>query len=104
CLFSRRPRHCSLFPYTTLFRSLLVEGLAERLSRGRTGLVRIRGNTGGEEVLGEAVRPRLETLRKSVSRRSADQLRFVLDLRAVEDRKSTCLNSSHVKISYAVSC
>src|SRR5690606_14514002 len=63
---------------------LLGEGLTERLSRSRTGLVRIRRHAGGEEVLGEAVRPHLETLRKSVSRRSADQLRFILDLGSVK--------------------
>src|SRR5690606_35524392 len=62
---------------------LLGKGLTERLSRCRTGLVRIRRHAGGEEVPGEAVHPRLETLRKSVSRRSADQLRFILDLGSV---------------------
>src|SRR5256885_7553718 len=74
----RRPPRSTLFPYTTLFRSVIAVKqdlpafVEQRLARGRT-----RG-------LG---------------------LRFpVLEQRAAGDRKSTRLNSSHLVISYAVFC
>src|SRR3989442_8632216 len=64
----RRPPRSTLFPYTTLFRSL-----CQRCGRG-TGHLSLRGfapHTGAESR---------------------------------GDRKSTRLNSSHVRISYAVFC
>src|SRR3989442_11819488 len=69
----RRPPRSTLFPYTTLFRS--VEDPEHR----REVRVAVRGGerdqiVGVHEVLGEG------------------------------DRKSTRLNSSHVRISYAVFC
>src|SRR5687768_18038584 len=75
----RRPPRSTLFPYTTLFRSLAADdqdvvgdrrdhGVTGALGSGRRGLV-------GEGAIGEA-----------------------------EDRKSTRLNSSHGYISYAVFC
>src|SRR3989442_7337773 len=66
----RRPPRSTLFPYTTLFRSL----------RGRA--MAARGGGG----------PRL--------RRAVRQL----GQHREADRKSTRLNSSHVRISYAVFC
>src|SRR5258708_24874487 len=74
----RRPPRSTLFPYTTLFRSLVaIEGV--RAERGALG--------GGLNFAleGRARRPR--------PRR-----------RARRDRKSTRLNSSHQIISYAVFC
>src|SRR5207302_8959259 len=68
----RRPPSSTLFPYTTLFRSLPsriaaagLEDISEKLDRG---------------------------------------IRLGLDEGRRLDRKSTRLNSSHVKISYAVFC
>src|SRR5690606_40145866 len=61
----RRPPRSTLFPYTTLFRSLLHHQLGDGASE-RAG--QLHGGLGGL------------------------------------DRKSTRLNSSHVKISYAVFC
>src|SRR5947199_3474941 len=77
----RRPPRSTLFPYTTLFRSLLLpDGL----------LVVPRQLRWRPHLLCQA----LEVL-----------LRFVLDLVGlVGDRKSTRLNSSHLGISYAVFC
>src|SRR5436309_7659192 len=72
----RRPPRSTLFPYTTLFRSVLAD------LRGR-GLVLHRRCGVLDVDVGEGVRPTA----------IADQ-----------DRKSTRLNSSHVKISYAVFC
>src|SRR3712207_7008706 len=84
----RRPPRSTLFPYTTLFRSL---GL-----RGRQGL------TG----LGDAA----QGLRRLVGRPfvvlPATVVELALGLLEVRDadRKSTRLNSSHANISYAVFC
>src|SRR5690606_40860665 len=92
------------FPYTTLFRSLLAElevdclrSLAARIGLGferHPGAVLQRGKAGAfdrlyvdEDVLAAVIR-----------RDKAETARVVEKL---EDRKSTRLNSSHVKISYA---
>src|SRR2546429_8212010 len=80
-LMIRRPPRSTLFPYTTLFRSLY--GLAFT-HRG-----------GGGDVLVEAI---VQDLRKSVDGLGAARGRRGLD------RKSTRLNSSHGYISYAVFC
>src|SRR3712207_7541049 len=75
----RRPPRSTLFPYTTLFRSVVLEPVL------RVPLVRfppvqqVDVETGLEQLLDEAV-PR------------------------GQDRKSTRLNSSHANISYAVFC
>src|SRR5690554_7758846 len=82
----RRPPRSTLFPYTTLFRSgvgtggFAREAPAEVVAVGLAGCVATR-----ELLLGWAVPRR--------SRRST-----------CPDRKSTRLNSSHVRISYAVFC
>src|SRR3712207_6912835 len=87
-LMIRRPPRSTLFPYTTLFRSVFDGELMDRLY------------TAGE------VGVDLE-----VSRVADDQERWVFQgLAIVEqlaigiDRKSTRLNSSHANISYAVFC
>src|SRR5437868_8015288 len=85
-LVSRRPPRPTLFPYTTLFRSL------DALDGG------FRGETGAHR-LGEAMLP------ATVIGEHAIGFEHVAVLAAVgEDRKSTRLNSSHVSISYAVFC
>src|SRR5258707_9921783 len=79
----RRPPRSTLFPYTTLFRSVgychrragpAAHGMAQGAIRARTGC------TGDEEVAPRPGPPR------------------------ARDRKSTRLNSSHANISYAVFC
>src|SRR5690242_21319976 len=74
----RRHPSSTLFPYTTLFRSLGALGAAEH--QQHLGIV------GEPEVC-----PRLGAQRCPVQRRD-------------RDRKSTRLNSSHMSISYAVFC
>src|SRR5688572_30929492 len=71
----RRPPRSTLFPYTTLFRS--VSALQSRDRSGRTS------------------RDHLVWLRPRPA---------VQHLLAPQDRKSTRLNSSHSQISYAVFC
>src|SRR3989442_11074597 len=70
----RRPPRSTLFPYTTLFRSLRPagRGARRRAEVGDPAGATLSPGTGG-------LKPRL-------------------------DRKSTRLNSSHVRISYAVFC
>src|SRR2546430_16787911 len=79
-LMIRRPPRSTLFPYTTLFRSL-----ADRLRHA----LPVRGDS-GHAALAQGVAP-------------VAQMREALE-QAVGDRKSTRLNSSHSQISYAVFC
>src|SRR3712207_7733214 len=80
----RRPPRSTLFPYTTLFRSL-------------RGVV-----VGGGDDRDRARPPcRDDAADRAAARRRA----FHHDAaRATADRKSTRLNSSHANISYAVFC
>src|SRR3712207_6870984 len=78
----RRPPRSTLFPYTTLFRSIIGCG---RGARELTGL-------SDEKVMGREVR---EVLGLDFEG-GADHVGT--------DRKSTRLNSSHANISYAVFC
>src|SRR3712207_7735210 len=86
----RRPPRSTLFPYTTLFRSLL-HPRAARPDQGReAGL--LAGAEGGE------------LLRRRPPGRGAELLEAAHQVGALQDRKSTRLNSSHANISYAVFC
>src|SRR3712207_8702576 len=89
-LMIRRPPRSTLFPYTTLFRSLRPAGL---------GLLRQPGLAGALPV-GRARRAALLSLRRGRLRR--DGARDPGPAR--RDRKSTRLNSSHANISYAAFC
>src|SRR3712207_9266723 len=91
-LMIRRPPRSTLFPYTTLFRSVATEwALLDRVrvakDVGRHG--RPHALQLGMDLLGgrEEVAPRLRGR-----------------LANAGDRKSTRLNSSHANISYAVFC
>src|SRR5258707_8509614 len=79
----RRPPRSTLFPYTTLFRSELLE---HRRDAGRRG-----GGAFGDQLL-----PLRRGLRVGVHDRRVGG--------GDQDRKSTRLNSSHANISYAVFC
>src|SRR5437868_11652992 len=84
----RRPPRSTLFPYTTLFRSL---GLIVRQSRTQARLEPWSPAAPDSPIAEPASR----------STRSQDRQTAVGRTR---DRKSTRLNSSHVSISYAVFC
>src|SRR2546430_12422444 len=71
----RRPPRSTLFPYTTLFRSLGQQSLVESVERSSGDA----GHGGGT-------------------------LEDFLEIVVMIDRKSTRLNSSHSQISYAVFC
>src|SRR5690606_39671766 len=93
-----------LFPYTTLFRS----GLFGRPVARR---VRVRAGDPADRALALEFELRFE-LGEILEFRQWRQLVQALEAEVVEeglggaqqDRKSTRLNSSHVKISYAVFC
>src|SRR5260221_9916320 len=74
----RRPPRSTLFPYTTLFRSVFVP------VKRRVDSFARRGIAGAEEVGGGVLPVAVEVQQG--------------------DRKSTRLNSSHTVISYAVFC
>src|SRR5256885_3655644 len=74
----RRPPRSTLFPYTTLFRSIS------------------RRSLGGAEPPHHPVHRRRRHRARHLARRPARIRR--------QDRKSTRLNSSHLVISYAVFC
>src|SRR5690606_41345820 len=85
----RRPPRPTLFPYTTLFRSL--SGQQFRVGcKDRIGLI--------------ANVPHAEEHRREGAQPDGDHHALEVDTVTHVDRKSTRLNSSHVKISYAVFC
>src|SRR2546427_2264527 len=88
----RRPPRSTLFPYTTLFRSLTAILATPFVGRvavfGSQGWMEIRDRTHPEHPTGWDV--------TVVHRGESPATRL--------DRKSTRLNSSHSQISYAVFC
>src|SRR5207302_10363410 len=78
-LMMRRPPRSTLFPYTTLFRSRIIGGIAASHT---------------------------PTIGFAYDRNKRDDPVWAPIFKScqVSDRKSTRLNSSHVKISYAVFC
>src|SRR5690606_39878888 len=91
----RRPPPPPLFPYTTLFRSIANDPINS--GRGlqllaKAGLIDLKPGVGYKATEDDIVA-------------NPKQLK-ILQVEAVQlvDRKSTRLNSSHVKISYAVFC
>src|SRR5690606_39636150 len=102
-LFLRRPTRSTLFPYTTLFRS---RGLAPGLVLADARLETADG--------GHAIAAIRKISNACLFHVSADGGAAGADMkqagigdsadRGNRDRKSTRLNSSHVKISYAVFC
>src|SRR5687768_17916861 len=85
----RRPPRSTLFPYTTLFRSLITLSKTSNLNFASSG------NGGAPHMAAE--------LFKSVTGAPLTHVPYKGSGPAV-DRKSTRLNSSHGYISYAVFC
>src|SRR3712207_7667512 len=80
----RRPPRSTLFPYTTLFRSVL--------DRGRAA------------VQCCTCRVRLGLLARQLPLTRDKLIQLLAPRQSTRDRKSTRLNSSHANISYAVFC
>src|SRR3712207_8020842 len=87
----RRPPRSTLFPYTTLFRSL-----RHPYKRTEVWLMLEPRPTWSSDLAQRLIGT---TLRRMLDRYA----RYTL-ITAVGDRKSTRLNSSHANISYAVFC
>src|SRR5947209_15608157 len=89
-----RPPRSTLFPYTTLFRSIVASVIVPELmataSRGRAILVSVLSAALGYVLLWVVLEAGKKVFGKKRIR--------------LEDRKSTRLNSSHANISYAVFC
>src|SRR5260221_5997439 len=77
----RRPPRSTLFPYTTLFRSLLII----------TTVAPEPGKRGAQNVA-------------AIDAAVKAGVKHIVFMSGVGDRKSTRLNSSHTVISYAVFC
>src|SRR3712207_7731725 len=82
----RRPPRSTLFPYTTLFRSMNNTDLAAAYRQPAEAVVAALGSDAEHGLPTEEARQRLAQYGPN------------------EDRKSTRLNSSHANISYAVFC
>src|SRR5690606_41394245 len=92
-LLLRRPPRSTLFPYTTLFRS-----------RGQHLVLRRGGVVEGDIAHRRPVDQPHRLVGELQLLDIANQVRAVVAHVVDQDRKSTRLNSSHVKISYAVFC
>src|SRR3712207_7504526 len=90
-LMIRRPPRSTLFPYTTLFRS--IPGTKYNPEIGIFGM----------DVSLSLMRPGYRIAKKRHSQKIGKAHRITRD-EAIKDRKSTRLNSSHANISYAVFC
>src|SRR3712207_8220953 len=94
----RRPPISTLFPYTTLFRSQLLDGV-------RLLLLAPTLSTDSREAFLAEMGDRLAVANIPVLTLSTTIREALSDGPAfIPDRKSTRLNSSHANISYAVFC
>src|SRR3712207_8007294 len=84
----RRPPRSTLFPYTTLFRSLLVNNVS---------------GIGPKLALAVLSGMSVNSFKASVVNNDVAALAKISGV-GKKDRKSTRLNSSHANISYAVFC
>src|SRR5256885_9625172 len=89
----RRPPRSTLFPYTTLFRSLWASG-CDRADEER--------EWDGERAHDVSLRPGTPVVEGAFAARGGGDARGRHG--ESSDRKSTRLNSSHLVISYAVFC
>src|SRR2546427_6282270 len=85
----RRPPRSTLFPYTTLFRSIDIISMAQQAS---------------PKVIGQIELLRIQLTAESSVVRTTPSGVGLPKVRSLTDRKSTRLNSSHSQISYAVFC
>src|SRR5688572_32673300 len=95
----RRPPRSTLFPYTTLFRSLSGKTeIAFAIHGGGTGgqkLQLVFFDSAGNAMVRKSLAPYVTIV--------ANDWTWV-EIPLAEDRKSTRLNSRHSQISYAVFC
>src|SRR5690606_39537405 len=100
CLLSiHRPPRSTLFPYTTLFRSVEKETLLQRYPASQRTWLKLRGGQYSGANLFYFGSPKARQILQYWAAVEQDRKKGWKI-----DRKSTRLNSSHVKISYAVFC
>src|SRR5438445_9075320 len=87
----RRPPRSTLFPYTTLFRSLAEIVPSDRGTSTLEYLIRVKDDAVAAALVDDL---KAQGAPDIVAAETASSL----------DRKSTRLNSSHANISYAVFC
>src|SRR5690554_7034908 len=87
----RRPPRSTLFPYTTLFRSIDMDQLL---------MIELKWQYRYKNVLGGYTGWRTD----QTKRYADEEVNATNFWHEYKDRKSTRLNSSHVRISYAVFC
>src|SRR5256885_11201994 len=98
----RRPPRSTLFPYTTLFRSMTNSEIADAfdligdiLDFQAANPFRVRAYRNGARTVRDYHEPLA-----NLATEGKDRLKQIASI----DRKSTRLNSSHLVISYAVFC
>src|SRR3712207_8935539 len=98
----RRPPRSTLFPYTTLFRSARVvhDEVGDDADAALVRLVEQHDEVLDGAELGQHGAEVADVVAAVAQRRVVERRQP----EAVEDRKSTRLNSSHANISYAVFC
>src|SRR3712207_8069704 len=88
----RRPPRSTLFPYTTLFRSLYDHSAVEHFEEN-------------DVAIPITVLEELDNFKKGNDIKNFEAREFIRFIDQLsQDRKSTRLNSSHANISYAVFC
>src|SRR5690606_42046839 len=102
-LLIARPPLSPLFPYTTLFRSERLDGDVERAGDQHRGVAELAVAAHPPHRVGErAGQQQVAEVLDRVLSQLLDRSAFVAAVERPQDRKSTRLNSSHVKMSYAV--
>src|SRR5690606_42158158 len=103
CLICHHSSKSTLFPYTTLFRS---DSIA--LDTDGNGNIIVSGilSATTNAIAGSDLIIRFSAIidGTAASRGGIDNVQVLITPEPASDRKSTRLNSSHVKISYAVFC
>src|SRR2546429_5768291 len=94
----RRPPRSTLFPYTTLFRSI------DASSGGVSGLQKIPLGPGYQVPFAQAIKEATGVVTMAVGLITEPKQAEEIVSSGKADRKSTRLNSSHGYISYAVFC
>src|SRR3712207_7942852 len=97
----RRPPRSTLFPYTTLFRSEVVDGhtfIDTAIQKGAK-LIFVSKEVACQKGIGYVL---VKNLRKHLGVLASNFYEW--PQKNIKDRKSTRLNSSHANISYAVFC
>src|SRR2546430_11711568 len=100
----RRPPRSTLFPYTTLFRSIIPTSVKNDAYPQLYGWLRHAHSFTIAGILIGGLAAMIAALVLAVPLMRLSGLSAALGTFVVLDRKSTRLNSSHSQISYAVFC